>query len=451
MPALAVALQLVAITHATLIDPDVATVRRDMTIVMRGTRVTQVGNSAATSIPSGARVIDATGKYVIPGMWDMHVHVDGPGARALLPLFAAHGVTGVRDMNGRLPQLRAYQRDIAAGTLVGPRMVVSGPYLVGRPLPPAFGMPHFVVTDSASATRAVDSLVALGADFIKVHNWIPRDAYRAAAAHARRKGIVFAGHVALPTTPRDAAEAGQRSQEHLYAFLNECSRADSVIIAGGDPTQRFIMGECSSASQQGVYAAIARTRSWITPTLTVQQMLATLRPSIVAGDSTAQFYGDSLMRRVAMELEFPASPSAAALAAGQKLIERRLAVVRGLHQAGVPILTGTDAPLAAGGPGQGLVEELVLLVKAGLTPREALRSATTEPARYFAADSLGAVAPGKVADLVVLDADPLVNVANVGRIHAVVANGRIIDGAARQALFDAARRAARAGARPSTR
>lgn len=437
------ALQLVVISNATVLDPDSPAPRRDQVVVVRGTRIEAVTDARAARIPAGARVIDGRGKFVIPGLWDMHVHTDGSGARPLLGLFVAAGVTGVRDMNGNLARLRAMQREIAAGTTAGPRMVVSGPYIIGRALPPALGMPHFVATDSASAARAVDSLVAMGVDFIKVHNWLPPAAHRGAALAARRHGIALAGHVALPNTPRRAAELGQRSQEHLYAFLNECTRADSAVIAGGIPLQRYVMGECTSVSQQGEYAAIARQRSWVTPTLIVQQLLVTLAPTIVRGDSTAQYYGDSLMRRLSMEMELPPRPAPAAVAAGGKLFERRLAVVGALHRAGVPLLGGTDSPLAAGGPGASLAGELAYLVQAGLTPREALRTVTTEPARYLAADSLGRVAAGAVADLVVLDADPFVNVANVRRVHAVVANGRVYDRAALAGLRDAARRAAR--------
>lgn len=443
IPVLAVALQLVAITHATVVDPDAAQPRRDQTILLRGARIEAVGPSATTSVPRGARVVDATGKFVIPGMWDMHVHADAPGARALLPLFVAHGVTGVRDMNGHLDTLRRFQRDVAAGTLVGPRMVVSGPYLVGRPLPPAFGMPHHVVTDSASAVAGVAAVAASGADFIKVHNWIPAAAHRVIAAEARRRGLVFAGHVAAPTTVLQAAEAGQRSQEHLYGFANACDAADSATVAAGLPIQQFVMGACTSASQAGVYAALARQRTWVTPTLIVQEMLASMRPTIVAGDSTAQLYPDALMRRVAMEMELPPIPPPTAVAAGAVLFRKRLEVVRGLHAAGVPLLGGTDAPLAAGGPGKSLAGELRYLVAAGLSPREALRTVTTEPARYLAADSLGRVAPRAVADLVVLDADPLADIGNVGRVHLVVANGRVYDRAAREAMVAAARAAAR--------
>lgn len=444
MPALSVLLQLVAITHATVVDPDLARPRRDQTIIVRGTRIEAVGPSASTPVPQDARVVNATGKFVIPGMWDMHVHTDVPGGRSLLPLYVAHGVTGVRDMNGRLETLREFQRDVMAGRLTGPRMVMSGPFLVGRALPPALGIPFHLVRDSATALAAIAAVAASGADFIKVHNGISAEAYRVIAAEATRRGIVFAGHVAPPTTVVEAAAAGQRSQEHLYAFVNRCSATDSAIAATALPIQQFIMGTCTTRSQADVYAALARHRTWITPTLLVQELVATMRPTIVAGDRTAQFYSEALMRRVAMEMELPASPPRAALAAGAVLFRQRLEVVRDLHAAGVPLLGGTDSPLAAGGPGRSLVGELRQLVAAGLSPREALRTVTTEPARYLAADSLGAVAPRAVADLVVLDADPLLEIGNVARVHLVVANGRVYDPSARAALIRAARRAARA-------
>ena len=448
---LTVALQLLVVTHATVVDPDAVQPRRDQTIVVRGARIEAVGPSATTPVPAGARVVNATGKFVIPGMWDMHVHTDVPGGEALLPLYVAHGVTGVRDMNGRLDVLRGWQRAVAAGTRVGPRLVVSGPYLVGRPLPPAFGMPHYVVTDSASAVAGVAAVAASGADFVKVHNWIPAAAYRVVAAEAKRRGLVFAGHVAPPTTVTQAAAAGQRSQEHLYAFPNACTTRDSAVVAAGLPLQQFVLGGCTSVAQEPVYAALARERSWITPTLVMSEVLATLRPSIVPGDSNAMLYSAALMRRVAMEMELPPVPPPAGVAAGAVLFRSRMAVVRGLHRAGVPLLGGTDAPLAAGGPGRSLVNELRLLVRSGLSPRDALRTVTTEPARYFGTDTVGTVAPRAVADFVVLDADPLADIDHVRRVNLVVAGGRVFDRAAREALVAAARTGAVRDAAPRGR
>jgi len=433
------ALQVVVIMHATIIDPDSPTVRADQAVVVRGSRIERVGPSATVRPPDGARVIDATGKYLIPGMWDMHVHVDVTGGRPLLGLFVAAGVTGVRDMNGDLARLRGWQREIAAGTLAGPRMVVSGPYITGRASP----LPHLLALTPAEGERAVDSLARIGVDFIKVHNRLSPETSAAIGRAAARHGMVVAGHVSLPLSPLDAARSGVRSEEHLYAFPNWCSPADSAVIAGATELQQYVMGRCTSEPQAAMYAALAREQTWITPTLGVQQGLAELRVPIVRGDSTAQYYSDALLERLAEEFELPPAPPAAAVAAGQRLFERRLALVGALHRAGVRLLGGTDSPLTVGGPGASLVGELEWLVRAGLTPREALRTVTTEPARYFAADSLGSVSVGRVADLVLLDADPLEDVANVRRIALVMSNGRLFEARDLERLRVDARRAAR--------
>jgi len=433
-------LQLVAITHATVIDVATGTRTLDQTIVVSGRRISAVGASARTSVPTGAVVVDARGKFVIPGLWDMHVHNDLPGGRALLPLFIAHGVTGVRDMNGTLPNLRRWQSEIAAGKLVGPRMFISGPYVAGSPVP----LPHLLARTADDGTAAVDSLVKLGVDFIKVHNALGPPAFFAVARAARARGIVFAGHVFPPVTPLQASDSGIRSQEHLSAFPNECTTQDSVAFAGALPLQRFLFGGCTREPQAPIYERIARNGTWITPTLTVQQPLADLEPTAQSGSATAAHYSDSLLALMRVVMPFPPNPPAAARAAGRAMLAKRIVMVGAMHRAGIPLLTGTDSPIAPSPPGAALHDELELLVQAGLTATAALRSATVEPARYFAAtDSLGKVAAGQVADLVVLDADPTVNIRNVRRIHVVLADGRVYDAAARAALIDGVRRAAR--------
>ena len=431
------ALQLVAITHATLIDPDAGSTRRDMTIVIRGPRIEQVGASRSVRPPPGARVIDATGKYVIPGLWDMHVHADVPGGRALLPLYVANGVTGVRDMDGDLARLRAFQREIAAGTLVGPRLVVSGPYLAGQRVP----LPHILVRTPADAITAIDSLARLGVDFVKVHNGIPPDAYFAVAREARRRGIVFAGHVFPPVTPVHASDSGQRSLEHLSGFPNVCVGDDSAVIARGTGLQRFLLGSCTREDQRPVLARLAKNGTWITPTLIVQTEV--VRPGAVPNDSLLHYFSDSL--RTLWQLVMPPvrEVTPGAVAAGERLFAKRLALVGEARTAGVAILTGTDAPLRSSPPGFAVHDELALLVRAGLTPSEALRAATVAPARYLAADSLGAIARGRLADLVVLDANPLADIANTRRISAVVAGGRVYGESERRTIFNEVQRAAR--------
>ena len=434
----ALALQLIAIAHATVIDPATGSSRPDMTVLVRGTRIESVGASRSVRVPVGTRVIDATGKFLIPGLWDMHVHTDVPGGRALLGLYVAGGVTGVRDMDGDLARLRAFQRDIAAGSLTGPRMVVSGPYLAGQRVP----IPHILVRTPEEAIAGVDSLARLRVDFVKVHNGMPPAAYFAVAREARRRKMVFAGHVFPPVTPLQASDSGQRSLEHLSGFPNVCAGDDSTVIAGATPLQRFLFGDCTREEQGPTFARLAANHTWITPTLIVQTEVA--NPGVVPNDSLLHYFGDSLQAlwRLVMPPPPPTVPPAVT-AAGARLFEKRLALVKALHTAGVPILVGTDAPLRASPPGFAVHDELALLVRAGLPPLEALRAATSNPASYFAAtDSLGSVTVGRVADLVLLDANPLTDISNTRRISAVIANGRVYDSPARLGLLNEAQRAA---------
>ena len=434
----ALALQLIAIAHATVIDPATGSSRPDMTVLVRGTRIESVGASRSVRVPVGTRVIDATGKFLIPGLWDMHVHTDVPGGRALLGLYVAGGVTGVRDMDGDLARLRAFQRDIAAGSLTGPRMVVSGPYLAGQRVP----IPHILVRTPEEAIAGVDSLARLRVDFVKVHNGMPAAAYFAVAREARRRRMVFAGHVFPPVTPLQASDSGQRSLEHLSGFPNVCAGDDSAVIAGATPLQRFLLGPCTTDDQASTFARLAKNHTWVTPTLIVQSEV--VNPTVVPNDSLLHYFSDSLQALWRLMLPPQTNLSAAVVAAGGRLFEKRLVLVKALHAAGVPILAGTDAPLRASPPGFAVHDELALLVRAGLPPLEALRAATSNPASYLAAtDSLGTIAVGRLADLVLLDANPLADIANTRRISMVVANGRVFDAPARQAIFADAQRAAR--------
>lgn len=437
MPSIAVLLQVVAITNATVIDPSTGVARADRTIIVQGTRIATVGAAAQTVLPPGATIVDGRGKYVIPGLWDMHVHDDMPGGEHFLPLYVAHGVTGVRDMNGRLDVLRAWQRDIARGVRVGPRQVISGPYLNGGPVP----IPSISVRTPEQGIAGVDSLRTLGVDFLKVHNGIPAATYFAIARRARERGIVFAGHVFGDVTPVEASDSGQRSLEHLSGFPNQCSAADSARVAALPPVLPLLLGTCTSAPQAPGYARLARNGTWVDPTLVVLAPIAEFRPSAVAGDRLSRFFTDSMMAFLPELTPPPTTPTPEERALASSLFARRVAMVGALSRAGVPLLTGSDVPAAPALPGEGVHDELSLFVRAGLSPLAALRAATWEPARYLAAtDSLGTVAPGKVADLVILDANPLAAIENVRRIHAVVANGRFFDTRALAALIAGARR-----------
>jgi hypothetical protein len=310
-------------------------------------------------------------------------------------------------------------------------MILSGPYLEGGDVP----IPHILTRTPEEGRAGVDSLIELGVDFVKVHGQLTLDTYFAIASRARERGISFVGHVSRVVGAEAASDSGHRSIEHLLAIPAPCTSADSVALRPRFAVQSAL-GRCSSADLAPLYAKLARNGTWVTPTFVAQYEIATWPRREVPGDSLGHYLPDSLRRFVAAILPMPDSIPPGADSVGLAMFGKRLAQVAEMHRAGVPILTGTDAPLRNSPPGFGLHEEFVLLARGGLSPFEILRAATLEPARYLGAlDSLGTIAAGKIADLVLLDANPLLDIRNTRRIAAVVANGRLHDAKDRERLL----------------
>lgn len=425
--------QPLAFTHVSVIDGTDSTPRRDQTVVLRGTRIVSVTAARSARVPAGARIVDARGKFLIPGLWDMHVHTSIMGGRELLALYVANGVTGVRDMAGDWATLTAWRRDIARGKLVGPRIVASGPYLEGGDV----HVPHIVTRTPDEGRAGVDSLVKLGVDFVKVHGQLTPETYFAIARRARERGIVFAGHVSRAVGAAAASDSGQHSIEHLLAIPAPCTPAESIALEPRYPVQGAL-GRCSSQDLGFLYAKFVRNDTWVTPTFTAQYEVAVWPTHAVPGDSLARYLPESLRQYVADIFPMPDSIPPGADSVGRAMFAKRLAQVAAMHRAGVHVLTGTDAPLRNSPPGFGLHEEFVLLVRGGMSPFDVIRAATIEPARYLGMlDSTGTIAAGKLADLVLLDANPLADIRNTTRIAMVVANGRAFSGAERAKLLRA--------------
>ena len=421
----------IAITRVSVIDGDAPSPRTDQTVVIDGNRIVRVGASGSVAVPPGARIVDGRGKFLLPGFWDMHVHTAISGGRDLLSLYVANGVTGVRDMAGDWDTLKSWRSEIGRGQLVGPRIIASGPYLEGGDVP----IPHLLARNAVEASAGVDSLIALGVDFIKVHSQLNAESYFAIARRARERGVVFAGHVPRVVGSAAASDSGQKSIEHLLGIPAECTPADSVALAPRYTVQSAL-GRCSSEDLAPLYAKFVRNGTYVTPTFTAQVEVAVWPTRAVPGDSLAHYLPKAVRDYVAQIFPMPDSIPPNADSVGRAMLEKRLRQVSAMQRAGVHILTGTDAPLRNSPPGFGLHEELALLVSGGMAPFEALRSATLEPARYFGMlDSLGTIAPGKLADLLLLDANPLQDIRNTRRISAVVANGRLYAGAARERLL----------------
>ena len=335
-------------------------------------------------------------------------------------LFLANGVTGVRDMGSLLGQLLAGKRRIASERLPAPRIVAAGPFLEAAPSR-RFGPEHLVHTPE-EARRTVDSLVAGGIDFLKIHNGLSADVYYAAAEQAQRRHITFAGHVPQEITIMDASDSGMRSVEHLAPLGIEC-RHDEAVGRGTSETPI----EIDEASCRAAIARLAENGTFVTPTMIYSAQVEEDSPTVSE---------DRLRYMKPAKHERYPPPPIYATEADRNLHRFNERLLQMLVEGGVTILAGTDTGSFYRLPGLALHDELGLMVRAGLSPLDALRSATLNPAAYFdrRAD-LGTIESGKLADLVLLEADPLDDIANTMRISAVVADGILYDEAAIEALL----------------
>jgi len=408
-------------------------------VVIASDHITSVSDAAKFRLPKNARVIDATGQYLIPGLWDMHVHSAFgdwfPGGREIiLPLFIANGVTGVRDMGGDIPVLMEWREDVADGKIIGPRMVISGPMLDGYLPNGKLRFPSSIaITTPASAVAAVNLLKAQGVDFIKVQSVISHDAYLAAAAEAHKQGLPIVGHVPDKVRLKEVVEAGQKSIEHLMGIFEGCSMEEDKFIKGEGDLKLLLttqdLQRCDSLLKM-----LAQNQTWQVPTLAWQRGGTFLDQRDLKHQPLDKYvpayWRDVTWRRFTDEMmpDLLRDP----LALRQEYFARNLQMVGALHHAGVPFMAGTDAaPGVYIMPGFSLHDELANFVEAGFTPMESLQTATSNPARFLGMEArFGSVEPGKIADLVLLSANPLEDIRNTRKISIVVANGRLFDRAA---------------------
>jgi imidazolonepropionase-like amidohydrolase len=423
-------------------------------VVVRGDRVVEVGPAASVQVPPGAAVVDGTGKFLVPGLADMHVHTV-PLERTFPPLYLVNGVTTVREMGGN-PDAVTYRDRVLAGTAFGPRSQATRILIDGSPsLWEGIGPPYVAVADAAQARAAVREQKAAGADFIKVYTRLSHEAFHAIAEETRALGMPFLGHCSDFVSLAEASDAGIRSIEHLWQFWYAMSREEerlrrevaAVPIAGGEYGGWYTkMHEAEYAAARStdrgkaaeVLRRLARNGTFVTPTL-VQHRVADTPSTVRTDDPRGRYLPTGYAAVMATQLQaiYLQGRTPQQNAERRELFERRCDLVPELAAAGVPLLAGTDTGTPSLVPGFALHDELELLVRAGLTPAQALRAATLEPARYLGReDEQGTIEPGKVADLVLLDADPLRDITNTTRIDSVVVRGCLLDGAARGRMLD---------------
>jgi imidazolonepropionase-like amidohydrolase len=438
-----------AITHVTLIDATGAAPQPDMTIFLADEQIAAIGASKSVFIPRKTKTLDGTGKFLVPGLVDMHVHLTGAGEPAgsrdfILPLLLANGITTVRDMGGDLESLLRLRHEIEHGQLQTSRIFFAGPYLDGNP---PFFQPSLVVTNSAEATEDVHSLISRGADFVKVQSNLSRDAYFAIADVCRREHITFVGHVPDHVTASEASDAGQKSIEHLTGVLRACSSDVQLLIrkqfAAGPRKattgqsldrellwQRELLQSYSDEQATELITKFLRNQTWQVPTLILLRNDAFPTPETDPSRDPRQKYiplqvlanwqkGVKDRDKGATTQEFSLRSS---------LMQASLRIVGKMNAARVPILAGTDTTAPFVFPGSSLHEELALLVQAGLTPMQALEAATKLPAEFLGKQQTqGTIEQDKVADLLLLDSNPLDDIHNTQKIRAVILRGKLLD------------------------
>ena len=420
---------LLVVDNVTVVDVRTGKLKPDQTVILERHRIFSIRPSKSAKYPPDADSVNGRGGYLIPGLWDMHVHlVFGdwfPDAKDIsLPLFIANGVTSVRDMGSELDVVQDWRTQIEAGQLIGPRILTSGPMLDGpRPRFPS----SIAIASPEEARQAVDDLKAHGADFIKLQSLLPRDAVLAIAEEARKREIAFAGHVPNAMRASEMSEAGMKSFEHLIGIFEGSSTAEDAFLKGGKTEGRFL-ATYDEARAASLAALLAKNHTWQCPTLVWERGGNLLDVSDFSGDARVKYVPGSWKNKTWKRFteEITQGYGTDDIATRRKFIDKELEVVRMLEKAGVPFLAGTDTPAGVHiFPGFSLHEELERFVAAGFTPLEALQTATLNPAQFFGmAGQLGAIEEGKLADMVLLSANPMEDIANTEKIAGVFVNGR---------------------------
>lgn len=436
-----------ALTAATIVDVPAGTLVTGKTVVLKGDRIIAVVDARALKNYAPRQTVRMPGKYLMPGLWDSHVHFGGGGDsgasaqlieenKRLLPLYLGHGITAVRDCSGDMAgHVLDWRAQISAGALEGPTIFTSGAKLEGvKPIWKGV----IEVGTPAEVSAALDKLQGQQVDFVKItENTMTPAIYLESLRQAKARGLRTSGHVPVQLTLQQVAEQGLGTIEHQGYLLRAASARESELtaqVAAGTLTGKEAaarsLATYDEASARAAFRRIAAAGTAVVPTLNGSFVTAYLDQNDHRNDSYLQYIGKQLRATYDWRVQRAAQDGPAAIALRHATIEKAASLLPILAQEGVRIIAGTDAGYlnSFNYPGAALHDELGIFVKYGLTPSQALRSAVVEGPRFLGKlDRYGSVEAGKVADLIVLDANPLQDIAATRRLHLVVSRGKVYD------------------------
>jgi imidazolonepropionase-like amidohydrolase len=436
------------ITNISTIDA-VSGIQENMTVIIKDDRILRMAKSESFDLSSSNQIVDGTGKFMIPGLWDAHVHFAyiEELAPAMFDLFLAYGITSVRDTGGKIDFVKEWKDRALASPEDAPRVMIAGPLLDGMPnvydgstpTKPPLSLGANGVDEAIALVEKFDSV---GVDLIKAYEMLTPEQFKAVTKIASQKGLNVTGHVPLSMDVISASNAGMNSMEHLRNLEMSCagnweellatrrrllkegkSLAGSILRSNLHNAQRIeAIDNFDEETANNVLQVLAENETWQIPTLSIMTG-TTNRPFVreewkesfnYLPQSVSEKWNDGASRMETM----PISDDQVKYSEWLKMMTGRV------NDIGIDIMAGTDCPIFFLTPGLSLHEELRLLVESGLTPMEVLKTATLNPAKYFGLDNeLGLIKEGFLADLVLLDANPIDDIENSKSIYAVIRNG----------------------------
>ncbi|WP_299110667.1 amidohydrolase family protein [uncultured Winogradskyella sp.] len=437
----------VVISNVNIIDVVTGDIEYSKDVFIKENRIIKIEPNSENKTHKETKIVEGSGKYLIPGLWDMHTHPDDPEVwrmnpkteekDLLLPLFVVNGVTGIRDMAGDLNLVKRWRRLSDNDSLLAPKIVAGGPLLDG-PNPMWDG--SVGIASKEQVKHVVDSLIVEGVDFLKVYSLLPREIYLELSIYANAIDFPFVGHVPFTVRPSEAAVTGMKSQEHLLEIIKECSldfdektlaqiKLEKLGVNRYIIANNFRINHYNETKADSLYQTFVKYNIWHTPTLSMWYKNAWFEEELIKDNELLSYlpkylqeywtpkHNDHLKNRDHKDF----------IDVKKRLYAKYLHIVSKMNSKGVKLLAGTDMganPLCF--PGIGLYNELEAFIDADLSPLQALQTATINPAIFLKIESdYGTVTEGKIADLLLLDKNPLDEMSNLRTINAVIQNGNV--------------------------